>query len=359
MSPRLLVFPAMFAALAACAPEAAQLEEPYRIARIETVVEASPSARREFVGRVEARYTVDLAFQVGGRLAEFPVLEGQKVERGQPIARLETQDYERAVREAQVQLQQAEAHLTRQRTLHERGIVAEAALEDAQTAHDLRGVALDNARQNLAYTRITAPFDGLVSHRLADAHTMLSAGQGVARLQDLSERRVAISAPENLIAALDSERGYNATARFAFLPDQTFALEYREILAEAEQGSQTYKVVFALPDDVPGNILPGMTANVAVALENGEAAGVRAPVSALTGSAQGGFTVWVYDPASNAVSARAVQTGPVAGDTVLIASGLAPGDRIVTAGVSALHEGMKVRPLPARAETASAHAARF
>jgi RND family efflux transporter MFP subunit len=349
-------------ALAACSPPETAAEPAPRIARIETVQAGTDSARREFVGRVEARLTVDLAFQVGGRLADFPVTEGQSVARGQTIARLEQQDFDRAVREARVQLQQAETSLQRQSTLHERGIASDAALEDAQTQHDLRAVALETARQNLAYATIEAPFDGLVSRRLVDNFTTVGAGQPVARIQDLSERRVAIPVPENLIGALDGDDGYSAVARFPFLPGQSFPLEYREIVAEAEQGSQTYRVIFALPDDVPGNILPGMTANVSVQLDrNGETipAGVRAPVSALAGSAGGGFHVWVFDEASGEVSARTVSIGPIAGDTVMVEAGLRPGERIVTAGVNALHEGMKVRPMAPRGGVAAAEPSRF
>jgi RND family efflux transporter MFP subunit len=158
---------------------------------------------RDFVGRVEARLTVDLAFQVGGRLADFPVSEGQLIEEGARVAGLETQDFERALREARVQLQQAQQDLDRQRTLNQRGIASDAALEDAQTAYDLRAVALDNARQNREYAVVEAPFDGLVSRRLVDNFTTVSPGQPVVRLQDVSELRVAIQVPESVLALVD------------------------------------------------------------------------------------------------------------------------------------------------------------
>jgi RND family efflux transporter MFP subunit len=334
--------------LAACSPAEPEEQAPPRAARIEAVEAAATSNQREFVGRVEARLTVDLSFQVGGRLAEFPVSEGQLIEEGAVVARLEMQDFERARREAQVQLQQARQNLDRQSTLNERGIASDAALEDAQTAYDLRAVALDNARQNLEYATITAPFDGLISRRLVDNYTTVSAGQPVVRIQDISELRVAIQVPESLIAQVDREDKPDMVARFPFLPDQSFELEYRELVAEPDQASQTYTALFALPDNLPANILPGMTASVTVNLPQTASVnpqGVVAPLSALSSNPDGSFSVWVYDDETGAVSRRDVLAGPIEGGQVVIHTGLEPGEEIVTAGVTALHEGMLVRPI--------------
>ena len=358
MTVRLLFLSAIGAAvLGACAPAEPEEQAPPRAARIEAVEAADTPNRREFVGRVEARLTVDLSFQVGGRLSEFPVSEGQLIDQEALVAHLETQDFERAQREARVQLQQARQDLERQRTLNERGIASDAALEDVQTAYDLRVVALDNARQNLEYATISAPFDGLISRRLVDNYTTVAPGQAIVRIQDVSELRVAIQIPESLIATVDQDAAVDLQARFPFLPDQAFDLEYRELVAEPDQSSQTYTALFALPEAIPANILPGMTATVSVLLKQPEEVvepGVRAPVSALTSASEGQFQVWVYDAESGVVSARSVVTGPVSGESVIIHSGLEPGEQIVTAGVTALYDGMAVRPLGR-----SAHASTF
>ncbi len=345
-----------FAALAACSPAPVSEPSPIRAARIEQVQPAQSAAVRDFVGRVEARLTVDLAFQVGGRLADFPVSEGEQIAEGTRVAALEAQDFERALREARVQLQQAQQNLDRQRTLHERGIASDAALEDAQTAYDLRAVALDNARQNRQYAEVDAPFDGLVSRRLVDNFTTVSPGQPVVRLQDVSELRVAIQVPESVLALVDETEPEEMTARFPFLPDQNFDLEFRELVAEPDQASQTYTVLFALPNDIPANILPGMTANVRIVTEPNalnENPGVRVPVTALAAAPDGGFQVWVFNPAEGLVNARRVAVGPVNGESVLVEEGLEAGEQIVTAGVTALHEGMAVRPLQRAVRTSA------
>lgn len=341
--------------LSACGEPPAPPADPIRGAKLLTVAARSGPAQREFVGRVEARLTVDMAFQVGGRLTELPVAEGAVITEGDLLARLEQQDYERAFRSAQVELQQARTALERQQTLHDRGISADAALEDAQTDFDLAEVAVQNARQNLTYTTIRAPFDALVSRRLVDNYTTVAGGQPVMRLQDISELRVAISVPEALVAQFDKDDVVTLRATFPFLPDQRFDLEYRELVAEPQATAQTYSVILALPDNIPANILPGMTASVFVTYDQSRAgAGIALPLSALDSAPDGSFRVWVYDAASGEVHARTVETRDLAQDQILITEGLEPGEQVVTAGVTALSEGMKVRPMASATRTSDA-----
>lgn len=342
--------------IAACSAPQAETETVPRLARVETVRSAQSVSQREFVGRVEPRLSVDLAFQVGGRLAAFPVVEGQILPEGDVVARLDAADFSRAVRQAEVQRQQASQSLDRQRTLNERGIASDAALEQAQTEFDLQSVSLETARQNLRYATINAPFQGLVSRRLLDNFTTVSAGQPVARLQDMSELRVAIQIPESIVAVVDQSQAIELTARFPFLPGETFPLTFRELSAEPEPASRTYTALFALPPGLPGNILPGMTATVMVSLDaltGSEPDLVRVAAGALSAAPDGGFRVWVYDPQAGVVHARDVEVGPMGGDTVVIRHGLEPGEQVVTAGVSALFDGMRIRPMPGRNGLAS------
>lgn len=342
--------------LAACGAPPAETDPAPRLARVETVRGAEAASMREFVGRVEPRLSVDLAFQVGGRLSAFPVVEGQIVPEGSVIAQLDSTDFARAVRQAEVQRQQASQNFERQRTLHERGIASDAALEQAQTEFDLQNVALETARQNLRYATVNAPFEGLVSRRLVDNFTTVAAGQPIARLQDMSELRVAIQIPESIVAVVDQSQPAELTARFPFLPGETFPLSFRELGAEPEPASRTYTAVFALPPDLPGNILPGMTATVMVSLDaltGSEPALVRVAAGALSAAPDGGFRVWVFNPDAGDVRARDVEVGPMGGDTVVIRHGLEPGEQIVTTGVNALFDGMRIRPMQGRNGLAS------
>lgn len=333
--------------LAACSQEPVSAPPPPRLVQLAEVVAESGETRHEFVGRVEARLSVDMAFQVGGQLAELPLNEGELIPQGTRVAALDREDFQRAEREARVQLQQADTELERQRTLHARGIASQAALDSAQTNYDLREVALQTVRRNLGYATLTAPFDALVSRRLVDNYTIIAPGQPVVRLMDVSELRVSIPISEGMVATFDQDDLVTLEAAFAFLPGQTFPLIPRELVSEPDAASRTYRALAALPADLPANILPGMTATVYAEFANTAAAqtGLRVPLSAVAAAPDGTLRVWVYDPEAGTVGPRAITTEGFDGDTVIVTDGISAGDHVVTAGVSALHDGMTVRPL--------------
>ncbi|MBO6764845.1 efflux RND transporter periplasmic adaptor subunit [Maricaulis sp.] len=334
-------------ALAACSGETAAPPPQPRLVQLGEVQSNAPETRHEFVGRVEARLSVDMAFQVGGQLADLPLTEGQRIAEGDLVARLDLEDFELARQEARVQLQQARTDLERQRTLHERGIASQAALDSAQTQYDLRLVALENAQRNLQYATLTAPFDGLVSRRLVDNFTIVSPGQPIVRIQDVGELRVSIPVSEDMVATFDQNNLVALEAAFSFLPGQTFSLIPRELVSEPDDTSNTYRAIAALPDDIPANILPGMTATVWAEVErNGPVTtDVMVPLAAVSERPDGSNSVWVYDADTGTVSPRMVETAGLRGSSVVVTDGVQAGDLIVTAGVSALHEGMEVRPL--------------
>src|SRR5690606_9076759 len=186
-------------------------------------------------------------FQVGGRIVDMPVQQGTFVPKGSLIAALDPSDYQLAVREAELQLEQAARDLERTRTLLERGTLSRASLDQAETAHNLRQVALDTARRNLAYTRIVAPFDALVTRRLVDPFTNVPAGAHIVRVQNVEEFRVHINVPENLMGALSAPERLVAEAVFSNAPEQPLPLTYREHETEPDAVAQTYRVTFGLP----------------------------------------------------------------------------------------------------------------
>ncbi|WP_291844900.1 efflux RND transporter periplasmic adaptor subunit [Maricaulis sp.] len=333
--------------LASCAEDTPPPPAQARLVQLAEVTAENGETRHEFVGRVEARLSVDMAFQVGGQLARLPLNEGVRIEQGTLVAALDAEDFERAAREARVQLQQANTDLERQRTLHARGIASQAALDSAQTNYDLREVALQTARRNLDYATLTAPFDALVSRRLIDNFAIVSPGQPVVRLMDVSELRVSIPISEGMVATFDADDLVSLEAAFAFLPGQTFSLVPRELVSEPDAASRTYRAIAALPDNIPANILPGMTATVFAEFASDASAltGMRIPLAAVSAAPDGSQRVWVYDAETGTVSPASISTDGFEGETVIVTDGLQAGDRIVTAGISALHEGMEVRPL--------------
>ena len=319
-------------------------DQSVRPARIFQVTAPSAATGHRFVGRVQAAQTVDLSFEVAGTLARLPALEGQTIEQGALVAALDPTDFELAVREAQVQLQLARRDLERkQRLFRERGI-SRAAIDDAQALHDLREVALARAREDLAKTRLYAPFNATVARRYHDNYVSLRTETPIVRLSDLSELHVKANLPEQMLATANANQVRSLFAEFAFLPGERFELTYRENTGEADSVAQTYGVTFAMPRPDSSNILPGMNATVNIVLHS-DAPSIRIPTSALVAGANGTFHVWLFDPTSGAVNAREIELGPLATRGVTVNAGLEGGELIVATGASMLQAGMRVRPL--------------
>jgi len=327
--------------------EAALMAEP-RPAKVIKISDQIGLLSRRFTGRVEAVQTVDLSFQVAGRLIELPVLESQPITKGDLVARLDPEDYDRAVREAKLRVTQAKRDLDRLETLKERNVISQKSFDDQKNAYDLALEALDAATQNLEYTEIHAPFDGILTRRLIDNFTTVNVGSAVVRVQDVSEVQIDINVPEALFAKVTANLIASVHAEFPSIPGRQFELIYREHSSEVNEVTQTYRVTLAMPPQADVRIYPGMTASVVAklkpeGLDMGDA--LLVPSSAVAVDSDRNTFVWKFDGNAGTVAKTPVTVGVVSGDFLPVTSGLSVGDRIVSAGVSYLSEGQKIRPL--------------
>ncbi|MGP9790235.1 efflux RND transporter periplasmic adaptor subunit [Roseinatronobacter sp. NSM] len=308
-----------------------------------TVAPDTTTRSRSFVGRVRPRSTVDLAFQVGGQLIERPVSEGDRIDTGALIARLDPVSYELAVARAEAVNAQALAEYDRANTLVDR-VSTRARLDTAEAERAQAQIALAEARRALDQTRITAPFPALVARTLVEEYANVTPAVAVLRLQDISEMQVVISLPESLAAiARSTADAFSVSASFPALPDLTAALELRDFVTEADPVAQTYDVSFAIAGPLDPRLLPGMTANVRIAPKN-DTGRMTLPTGAIDTTGPDGPRVWLYDAQASTVHSRPVTLGLPQGGAVVIDDGLQAGDVVVAAGWWQLTEGAPVRP---------------
>jgi len=335
---------ALLIMLAGCDGAAEIPKEPMRTVRVETVSVNNTLMQRRFTGRIDAVSTVDLSFQVPGRLIKLPTQEGVFIAKGSVIAALDQNDFRLAVDQAKAQFDLAKLDLTRKRNLLKSGSLPKAMLDQAETAYKLSQVGLEAARRNQSYTQIITPFDALFSQRLIDNYTNVGAYQPIARVQDLTELRVRINIPENMVSLLEQTSEFKAEAVFKGRPEQRFPLSYREHMTEASSVAQTYEVVFGLSRDDNQQVLPGMTVVVIISKNEGaQAAQFAIPVSAIDYDETGAPRVWIFEPKTETVNARQVTLGTIKKQKIPVLSGLQQDEQIVTAGAHLLREGMSVR----------------
>ena len=331
--------------LSACDNNVDIPKQPIRTVRVETVSANNTLLQRHFAGRTEAVSTVDLSFQVPGRLVKQSNQEGTFIAKGQLIAALDKHDYQLALEQSKAQFNLAKLDVIRKRNLFKSGSLPKAMLDQAETTLTVSQVALKTAQRNLAYTRITAPFDALVSQRLIDNYTNVGAYQAIVRVQDLTELRVHINIPEQMVNLLENTEAFQAVAVFKDRPQQRFPLSYREHITQAGSVAQTFEVAFGLSRENNQYVLPGMTVVVIISKKESEeeAPQLAIPVSAIDYDAQGAPRVWIFDPQSNTVASRSVVLGTIKKNKIPILSGLQQDEQIVTAGAHLLREGMTVR----------------
>ncbi|MDX5434529.1 MAG: efflux RND transporter periplasmic adaptor subunit [Halomonas sp.] len=336
-------------ALAGCDREQVDEEESsLRVVKLVEVGERSLVPSRRFVGRVEAVRTVDLSFRVGGQLTEMPPRQGEVIEQGETVARLDPADYELAVRRAEAEYQLARREMERTRHLLDNNSISQSAFDEVRTRYELAEVQRDSARQDLSYTTIEAPFDALVTRRLVENHSNVQPNTAIVRVQDVTELRVKINVPETLVRHVSDPERFQVEAELLAVPGERFPLEYREHVTEPDVVAQTYEVDFAITEPAEVGALPGMTVSVAVSLIDAiDHGALSIPLAALDKDSEGGFRVWVYHADDQRVEPRRVLVGAIQGESVPVLAGLQAGESIVAAGAHLLHENARVRPMEA------------
>ncbi|WPY96327.1 efflux RND transporter periplasmic adaptor subunit (plasmid) [Limimaricola variabilis] len=299
---------------------------------------------REFYGQVAARQTVDLAFQIGGQLVEFPVLEGQIIPAGDLVARLDPEPFELALEEAELRQAQAARDLDRLNQLS-RSTVSEASQEEARTNAELARVAQRDAERALSKARLDAPFEALVAERLVANFTTVGAGTPIVRLHDMSELRVEVEVPEILFQRAGRDPDVEITARFPGLAE-SFPLVIREFTSDATAVGQSFGLTLAFEAESAPDVLPGSSVTVTARLD-GAIGGLPVPPTALVGDLDGTVEVMVFEPGDSPdrgrVLAREVEIEIADDGGFLVTGGVERGAEIVAAGAAALEDGQAVR----------------
>ena len=333
-------------------------------------------------GYVVARTRASVSSKVPGRLAYLGVSEGSFVNDGEVIARLENGDYEAQVAEATANLatshaQLVEAQADRDQQQHDavrlrdiraqnkplvsqqevdaaetRLATADARVKAAEARVTAAEASLRFARVNLANTEIRAPFTGTVLRKEAEVGEVVapSVGGGLTRgavvtMADLKSLEVEVDVNEAYIARLHS--GQSARITLDAYPDTSFRGHVRQVVPTADRQRATVQVKVAI-DERDRRILPEMGARVDFLEPEARLAGAPAVASAprirlpaaVVHEEGGKSIVWVVR--DGRLTSRAVQAGPVSGGFREIRSGLSGGELLVSGGVDAPREGLRV-----------------
>src|SRR5262245_14082342 len=314
-------------------------------------------------GYVVARTKASVSSKILGRLAWIGVTEGSEVRVGEVIARLESADFEAALRAAEANVAQLEAQtvqaqrdLTRAQSLRAQNLVADAELETAQTRLDVTTAQANASRAQVAVaratlenTRVRAPFSGTVLRKDAEVGEIVapsSAGGGLTRtaivtMADLSTLEVEVDVNEAYIAQI--RNGQPSRITLDAYPDTSFSGSVRQVVPTADRQKATVLVKVSILDRDP-RILPEMGAKVVFeahgAATQAAPRRVFVPQPAIQ-SSEGRSAVWVVR--DGLVQRVWVDVGPARGDRIEVRQGLSGGEVVVLEAPATLKDGVKVR----------------
>ena len=357
---------ALATGLSGCSREPAEAE-PVRAVRTLQLSPESAGRRFEFAAEVRARTESRLGFRVGGKIARRDVDLGDPVKAGQVLAQLDPRDLvlgregaRAALNSAQASYNLAAADYKRYQELLAQGFISAAELERRDTALKSAQAAFDQARaeaavqgNQAAYASLVADAPGVVTGIEAEPGQVVAAGTPVVRIAQDGPRDVVFAVPEDRLSLVRPLVGKeNALQARLWGSDETLPATVREIAAAADPATRTFQVKAGIGG---ADAKLGQTATVLI--DTRQAAGViRLPLTAMLES-NGRTAVWVLDPAGMTVRVQPVQVAGADGNEVVIASGLAPGQEVVTAGVHVLTAGQKVRRYVEPASPAAASGA--
>ena len=320
--------------------------EVVRPVKVMQVRDAGEILTHGFPGTVRASRRAILSFKVSGPLVELPVEEGQFVKKGDLIAQIDKRDFLIGVKEALARYKEAEQQFRRYKELYAKKQVSKADFDRYLAARDVAKASLEDARNALCDTTLTAPFDGVIAKRFVENYYKVKAEEPIVHLQDISRIEVVVDVPELVMAALRDRKAESVTAVFEAIPGKEFPVTLKEYSTEADPSTQTYQVVFELDQPREANILPGMTATITASFrQDPSMQEIIVPAHAVLDAPEDRPFVWVYEKERGTVAKRFVKVGALKDSCCIkVLQGLEPGEMIVTAGVAKLREGMKVRP---------------
>ncbi|MGD8395113.1 MAG: efflux RND transporter periplasmic adaptor subunit [Candidatus Eiseniibacteriota bacterium] len=281
---------------------------------------------------IEAEKEATLLAKTHGQVIELAVEEGDTVEKGQLLARLDDAEYQANLSQARVKANNMRREIERARSMAEKGLISERALADARYQLELSEAELERARLGVEHARVVAPFDGIVTARHIDLGEHAIEGTPLFDLADVEPLVVSVHMPERDVAAIDLDQ-------LAIVePDAAPGTELRgrveRIAPRVDPRTGTVKVTIEL-DPLAAHTRPGSFVRVRIrTAEHPEALAI--PKRALVHEAGETF---VFRAAADTVQRVPVATGFEDGRFVEVVDGLAAGDRVVRVGQGALKIG--------------------
>lgn len=327
--------------LQGCADESAIKER--KATTVSTVEIGAPLVNqyRNFKGTVAAADLTPLSFRVEGKIEAILVRKGQKVKKGELLAKLDTSKLRQQFADAQAQYELTIKQHARAKDLLSRKMVSQSEFDELTASKRMAFVNFKIAKNNLEYTRLVAPFDGYVSEVPKKAFENASPGEDILSVYRGDVVRIRVAVSDSVLSMINPNSetdNYKVRTRF-FGDDREFVSTYYQHSSEPAQGSNAFEFWLEMEQVSPA-ILPGTSASLDVDLV---AAGLRVmpgyqlPMTALdAGENKNEFYVWKIE--NNTVNKQRVNIIQITSGGAIVSSGVAMGEVIVNSNLRKMRE---------------------
>ena len=354
--PPLLLIPVLMLLLICCKEEAppAKILRPVKFAKVDYL---KGDRVRTFSGTARTEKIINLSFRNSGIITSFEINLGQKVNKGQLLAKLDNVQarlaYEQAVTQvnsAVSQMNTAKLNLNRVKTLYEKGSLSlsdfEAARNSyrtAQQSYESAKRSVDIQKEQIRYGFLYATETGTISGITAEVDENVSPGQVVAVLNAGTDMEISLGIPESVINEV--RVGLNASVSFTSLPGKAYRGVVTEVAPAVDQATATYPVRVRLAEKAE-EVRSGMAANVTFNFSEDDLQQDRLVVpSYAVGEDTEGRFVFLIEEADSAivVNKQPVTLGDLTAEGFVVLEGLQRGQKIATAGLQTLLDGQEVK----------------
>jgi len=297
----------------------------------------------ELQGNVETTQNVIIYPEFQGTLTRVFVTEGDRVSKGQVLARIDDGGLSSQLGQLEAQAALAKTTYERQKRLWDQSIGSEIQYLQTKTSYESAEKAVNQMKSQLAKTAVRAPFSGVIDDVITEQGTVVSAGQQLFRIINLKDMHIKADVPERFIKNVT--KGKNVTVEFPIL-GKTITTTIKQTGNYINPNNRTFSVEVDVPNTA-GTIKPNLTAKLKINDYTSENA-ILIPLHVISEDGQGAQYVYTaLTETNNEVSAKRkfITTGKTQGDYIEILDGLNTGDQIIVEGARSVKEGQAVKIL--------------
>ncbi len=293
-----------------------------------------------FLARIDATYRAQLSFQVGGEVEKLLVRMGEGVEKGEVLATLDPKDLQLALDAAQAQYALAKTQWERAESLYSKKLISTDSYDQKETQYKAALASFEQAKTDLSYTKIQAPFDGVVSYTYVKPYQVVGEKQEILNLIDNTTLDVSFTLPVSYAESVSLSALKNAEMWVTMdsEPSKRIPGKFKEISTQPNIDTNSYEAIVTITRPTDRNLLTGMTGQVHIAKQNKSNA-MTLPTSAWVNKQEKQGEVWVMDSSTQQVNKVTLSLN----ESGAIESGLDNNDYVVIAGVERLVEGQVVK----------------